>query len=434
MSETPPNIVLVSMDSLRGDHCGHLGSEHSLTPTMDALAEDGICFQNAVSPGPQTFSSMPTVFTGHHRPSEWLDSYPGETHWERRLAAINTHLRYHPTLQERLQKLGYTTVGITPNPWTSAATSFNRGFDEFIDLSNNKNDGRLPSLLGRLPGVDTDDRSVELAINMLTGSSFFSKWEEIYEQIDRIRDQLTEPYFLWVFLLDTHFPFLCSRTHRTEQRLPGMYYSAYQSEKQMRGREEDSPMADSVEQSVRRSYRDTVRASDAFLERAVADFDDATFIVHSDHGESFGEHGNYGHHHRELYDENIHVPYVIYNGGCSAEVTAPVSLASIFDATLSLARTGTVDPAEQTAEYVVSKSECGRNRAVRGTQFKYIETPDGELLFDLSCDPNENEDISQNWPQECERFQTVLDRFETTRVETHSLQQTTQSLATQGVL
>jgi len=430
------NIILVSMDSLRGDHCGFLGSQHGLTPTMDRLASEGVSFQNAITPGPQTFSSMPTVFTGRYRPGESVDSYPGDSYWERRLAAINAHLQTHPTLPERLQQLGYSTAGVTPNPWTSTASGFDRGFDQFVDLSNQDDDSRLADVAGRLPGVGSDDRAVKLAVNMVTGSSFFSKWEDIYDQIQSVREQLTEPYFLWVFLLDTHFPFLASRSHRSEQSLPGMYYSAYRSEAQMRGRGDPGPMDESLQQSLKQSYRDTVRASDAFLDRLCADFadDDPALVVHADHGESFGEHENYGHHHRQLYEENIHVPYLIHNAGLSAEITAPTSLASIYETTLELATQGTIQERTATDEYVVAKSEGGNNRAVRGSRFKYVEREDETLLFDLQRDPDEQTNIADEYQNLCAVGDDVLERFDNTRSETQKMQQTLRQFATAGQL
>ena len=52
MSEDRPNIVLVTVDSLRADHCGFMGYEEDTTPTMDAMAEDGLVLENAIAPGP----------------------------------------------------------------------------------------------------------------------------------------------------------------------------------------------------------------------------------------------------------------------------------------------------------------------------------------------------------------------------------------------
>ena len=434
MSEQRPNIVLVSMDSLRGDHCGFLGSRRGLTPAMDALAADGVNYRSAIAPGPQTFSSMPAVFTGQPRPVEDLREYPGETHWQRRIAAISEYMRTTTQFTERLRELGYTTAAITPNPWTSAPTGFDRGFDRFVDLSSEDqdDDGRR-SLIERLPGIDTDDRAVKLVVDMLTGSSFFAKWQDLYRSVSQLRADLPEPYFLWVFLLDTHYPFLTARRHREEQSLIEMYRSAYRSERLMRGRDENSRMSPSLKQSVVAGYRDTVRASDAFVERFRADGeDDPVLILHSDHGESFGEHGNYGHHHRDLYEENIHVPYVVHNAGVTAEVTTPVSLTTLPEAVLEIGRRGTFDPEAYTDEYVVSRSECGTSQAVRGRRFKYFDSGEREMLFDLSTDPDESNNVIEDNPELAAQLRARLDAEKGTWTEKRELRRASRAIASTG--
>ena len=407
-SPASKNVVLVSIDSLRADHCGYLGSEYDLTPTLDALAAEGIAFENAVAPGPQTFSSMPDAFTGQYRPPEEADDDSG---WQRRLGLIDSHLDRHPTLPERLQELGYETAAITPNPWTSEAAGFDRGFDHFRDLSGADGGGRLDRVVEALPGIDGDDRRLKLLWNLLTGSSFFNRWESIYKHFQLLRTRLSEPYFIWVFLLDTHYPFITGRTHRDEQSLRGMYLSSYRSEAAMRGNAET--MSPAVRESLQRSYRDTVGAVDGFLAKLWRDVaaDDPAVIVHSDHGESFGEHGNYGHHHRQLYEENIHVPYVVANAGCQARIEAPTTLASLPELTLDVATSGAVDPRRVTAPRVLSTNVSGTVRAVRQRRYKFIQ--DGsERLFDLERDPNEQTDVSTDAPEELRASREYLDRHD----------------------
>lgn len=412
MTASDRNIVLVSIDSLRGDHCGASGGYQGLTPTMNALAKEGVNFENAVAPGPQTFSSMPAVFTGRQRPPTTLDEYPQDSHWGRRLAPIEDHIRRFESLAERLQRWGYETAGVSPNPWTSTATGFDRGFDHFVDFSEGGTDGILHAIAERIPGVDTDSRQVTLALNLLSGSEFFSQWETLYGEIQQTRARLTEPYFLWVFILDTHYPFVAARPHRREQSLLGTYTSAYRSSGAMRGNSDG--MSEAVRESVKRSYRDTVRASDAFLERLHADLseDDPVFVVHSDHGESFGDHGNYGHHHREVYEENVHVPYFVHNAGVNATVSDPTSLSTIYDTVLDIARDGTFDPAAVGTPFAIASSECGTNRTVRGRRFKYMESDDEKLLFDLKSDPGERTDVSRAYPEVCKILETELRRFD----------------------
>jgi len=428
-----PNVILVTMDSLRADHCDPLGSTRGLTPTMEKLAADGVNFRNAISTGPQTFSSMPAVFTGRARPADPLDEYDADTHWEGRLASIKSHMHRSATLGQQLQLQGYTTAAVTPNPWTSKTAGFSRGFDRFVDLSREGTDGEWVSRLGKLPGVNTEDRAVKLLINMLTGSSFFAKWTDMYDEITRLRDELPEPYFLWVFLLDTHYPFLTDWRHRKEQSLLEMYYSTYRSEKIMRGRITGKDLPEKTRQAVLRGYRDTIRASDAFLDAIVTEGDDEPVIViHSDHGESFGEHGNYGHHHRELYEENVHVPYIISNIDKSTEVIKPVSLASIYSVIQELASTGTVTPENYTGEYVVTKSECGTKRALRGERYKYIETESERLLFDLRADEEEQENIAEEHPDLVKSLRRISEREAITEVELKELGTASKMVASSG--
>lgn len=423
------NIVAVSIDSLRGDHCGYLGDTRGLTPTLDRLAEEGVAYENAVAPGPQTFSSMPAVFTGERRPPTTLEEYPQESHWGRRLAAIDDHLRRHATIAERLQERGYDTAGVTPNPWTSTASGFDRGFDVFEDFSEEGADGWPRAIADRLPGVDTDARSMELVLNMLSGSEFFSQWETLDARIKQVREQLSEPYFLWVFVLDTHFPFLPTRAHREEQSLLGTYYSAYRSSAAMRGN--GGEMSERVRRSVQRSYRDTVRASDTFLDQLQSELadDDPALLIHSDHGESFGDHGNYGHHHRQVNEENVHVPYVVHNAGARADVDGPVSLASIHDTALTIARDGTFDPEAATDTHAVASSECGTNRAVRGARFKYVEHRDDASLFDLERDPGEQRDISADRPGLCRELRQRLAVADRHTSETNRIHRAAEAIA-----
>jgi len=418
------------MDSLRADHCGYLGDDRGLTPTLDSLADAGVAYETAISPGPRTFSTMPAVFTGHHQTSNSLAVYPGETAWERRLAAIDVHLGRHGSFPERLSDLGYDTAGISPNPWTSSASGFDRGFDHFVDFSGSDDDGLLHGIADRLP-VDTERRSVEMLLNMVAGKSFFTQWENFYDRLRQLTERLSEPYFLWVFLLDTHYPFITSRTHRTEQSLLGMYYSAYRSEGAMRGNTDS--LAPGVAASMERSYRDTVRASDDFLTHLLDDLSsaDPVTVVHSDHGESFGEHGAYGHHRGDVYEENVHVPFVVHNAGVEATISEPTSLASIHDTVLSVARQGTFDPHASTEPQVVASDVRGSSRAARGERYKLVETETGDRLFDLATDPEELRDVSAESEAIKRDLADTLESFDDHVTEVESLGRAAATVAAQ---
>lgn len=67
--ESQPNIVLVSADSLRADHCGYINSDSELTPTIDRLAEEGTAFAQAVAPGPERHRRFPSYSLASSPPS-----------------------------------------------------------------------------------------------------------------------------------------------------------------------------------------------------------------------------------------------------------------------------------------------------------------------------------------------------------------------------
>ena len=85
------------------------------------------------------------------------------------------------------------------------------------------------------------------------------------------------------------------------------------------------------------SYRDAIRSVDRFLQKVVADTpDDTSLVFHSDHGEAFNEHGTYGNQ-EMLYEENIYVPMVVYNGTHSGRIDSPVSLRQLPQQVVNLA-------------------------------------------------------------------------------------------------
>ena len=104
MPDDSRNIVMVTADSLRADHCGFVDSESSLTPTIDRLAEEGVSYSEAIAPGPRTPSSVPVLFTG-----EFMTDHESWSmaDWQGRQSRIGRHMERFTHLSERLQRRGY---------------------------------------------------------------------------------------------------------------------------------------------------------------------------------------------------------------------------------------------------------------------------------------------------------------------------------------
>jgi len=112
------NIVLITWDSVRADHCSCYGYKKETTPFLDKMARNGLKFENAIVSGIPTPVSMAGVFTGKH-----CDKVKSKS------------------LAEVLSKNGYITSAFHSNPYASRYFGFNRGFDYFKDYVWKDEDG-----------------------------------------------------------------------------------------------------------------------------------------------------------------------------------------------------------------------------------------------------------------------------------------------------
>lgn len=170
-----PNIVLITLDSTRADRMGFLGARTGRTPSLDAIARQGLVFEHAYAQAPLTVVSHATILTGtypqFHRVSEFG-------------AGLAPSLPYLPDL---LHAGGYRTAAfvgsIVLDPRKGLAPGFNRGFDVYD------------------AGFHAPQRG-----------------ESRYQSVERRGGQVVAratawlernpkgPFFLWVHLYDPHAP------------------------------------------------------------------------------------------------------------------------------------------------------------------------------------------------------------------------------------
>jgi arylsulfatase len=395
------NVVLVTADSLRADHCGYMGYGRDTTPTLDRMAADGLVFENAVSPGPSTPESMSATHTG-----EFLKPYyTGEEDSAivHRRESIRRHLSRNPTIADELSKAGYTTIGFSPNPFTSRHFGFQRGFDHYEDfLAESRTLGIYDRLFERFVSGQTSLTPIRLFLNWVEGEEIFKSWEQYYEDVLAQVRAAEEPFFLWVFLLDTHLPYLVDRHRRDGVS----WLDMWRYNLRLYTGDED-PFTEAERRKLVSLYDSTVKLVDSFLDRLTSDLGeyDPAYVFHGDHGEAFGEHGTYGHD-PFMYEENIHVPYVVSNVGRSGRYERAVSLRTIPSAIADIADIddpfGTGLPSEA-GESPVLCNPFGKRSAFRTRAEKFIWTgdlPDGNAeLYDLEADPGEARDLSEERPE-----------------------------------
>jgi arylsulfatase len=348
-----------------------MGYEKDTTPTLDSMIEDGVMFENAIAPGPATPESMPAIFTG-----KWPVKRGDEPESELRARRerIRTHMQARETLPERMQRLGYTTGAFTSNPFTSRHFGFDQGFDHFEDFMDEQNRGQLYQ---RVFNGFLDESGVSslarVFMNFWQREEVFKPWESYYDDVVEWTTEAEEPYFLWVFLMDAHNPYMSSSEYRNQSRL-GEFYANFEFWRQSH----ETPFSDELHEKLVTAYDDSIRYSDAFLERLRGDLEDPVVAVHGDHGEAFGEHGTYGHE-PYLYRENTHVPLLV-SGIQNAAYRDPVSLTALSELLVSVASGEGIE--DLAGEYAISATRQGSSTAVHTSGSDYIVSDEGDEVTD----------------------------------------------------
>lgn len=350
----PRNVVLVTVDSLRADRCGHLGYDSSVMPTIDRLAENGLQFDNAIAPAGSTRGSSTSFMTG---------GYPFERPGADRRDSIRGQVRARDTLAEKFKRMGYETAAVTANPWTSRSFGFDKGFDHFEDFMEDSISNRFRD--------DSDSGAVrETATRLLDwwkGQEMFMSWESFYDDIEQWIQSAEEPYFLWVFLVDVHMPYIPPKEHLT-------FWPLTYAANAWLFAGADERMSPLFRKPLLSAYDKTIEYTDDFVATLLDDVgDDSIVCVHADHGELFGEEGRYGHGY--LHESVINVPLVVGNVP-SERVEDPVSLQSLPELLTGLA-TGERPTVER--PYVTAQNNDGM-KVVRGREWRYQQTSTDESV------------------------------------------------------
>ncbi len=74
----PPNVILITIDTVRADHLGCYGAKNIQTPTLDGLGRDGIVFERAVSQVPLTWPSHAVILTGLYPFQNGVQDFTGQ--------------------------------------------------------------------------------------------------------------------------------------------------------------------------------------------------------------------------------------------------------------------------------------------------------------------------------------------------------------------
>ena len=411
-SARPRAIVLFVIDTLRADQLGSYGGPAGLTPHLDALAARGIVFERAHAAAPWTLPSVASLLTSSF-PCEHAVVSDGD-----RIPAAST------TLAELLGDAGYRTASVFENPYAGPLSGLDRGFE-------------------------SADQAFDTGLG--TGA-----------RIDALQP---EPLFLYIHITNPHDPYQETQLgpdtgdalgpderkaiNRKLQRFRKLTRADW-ADKRSVGSTDNSEQQEAAMQKLRDAreeilllYAKDVARADARLGSVVAAFEqrglmqDTLFVVVSDHGEEFDDHGSWQHD-QSVYEELLRVPLIVHlprGRAAGTRVATPVSLVdvvpTILDAAdlespaslrgrsllpLAFADTHDAEPPLRVTGMRLNRKKFSRSvREARGERnvvarqgpWKSIWNTDRDHteLYDLENDPSEDHDLAGENPERAAAMQ-----------------------------
>jgi arylsulfatase A-like enzyme len=270
-----PNVILISVDTLRADHLEIYGYGNQTAPNVATLAAAGQVFTNACSQAPWTIPSMASIHTGLYPHQHGAISYNG---------SIPEQVT---TLAELLKNSNYATIGVVAHAFVSRSHGFAQGFDVF--------DQSLAKAAG---------------LNSVTSSALTSI------AIRYLRRFATQNFFLWLHYFDPHYSYVRHAEFGYADQYSGVLSPVLNAEhlNQVKDR-----LSVGDRQYLLNVYDEEISFTDAAiggLLREIQDLglkDHTVIVFTADHGEEFLERNDIGHG-KKLYQELIHVPLVIAGG------------------------------------------------------------------------------------------------------------------------
>jgi arylsulfatase A-like enzyme/tetratricopeptide (TPR) repeat protein len=158
-----PNLLLVTIDTLRADHVGAYGDVDAQTPVLDRLAAEGTRFTTAISAAPLTLPSHASILTGLYPPRHGA-----------RYNGFSRLRKSYDTLAERLRDAGYATGAVIGSYVLAGKYGLDQGFDHYDDDTRSRGN----------PAKRTATEVSDGALAWLAGAR--------------------KPFFLWVHYFDPH--------------------------------------------------------------------------------------------------------------------------------------------------------------------------------------------------------------------------------------
>jgi arylsulfatase A-like enzyme len=368
--EDRPNVIVITIDTLRADHLGCYGHEKIKTPNIDRLAEEGVLFTQCIAAAPITLPSHASIMTG---------TYP-IYHGVHDNGTFRLDGRF-TTLAEVMKDAGYQTGAFVSSFPLSSRFGLDQGFDHYDDRF--QPDARAPTVLfPERKGAETTT-----------------------EALNWLESKKDNPFFLWVHYFDPH--------QRCEP--PEPFFTEYKDN--LYGGE--IAFVDAQVGTLAQYLKDNNL------------YENTVIVVTSDHGESLGEHNELTHM-IFTYDATMHVPLIFRIPEAKISKRKVTELVRGIDIMPTLLDLLGLDDSgsdvqgqslislyrgeEETERVAYIESEGPTHhfnwaslRGIRTDRYKYIEAPKPEL-YDLQADPRELTNLYRDERAKSREFREMLNR------------------------
>jgi len=365
-SQAPLNVVVITLDTCRADALGVYGQPLPASPRIDALAADGLLFENAVTSAPSTLPSHSSLFTGKEPFAHGVRSNLGYE-----LAEDNV------TLAETLRSRGYATGAQIAAPVLGRERKLGQGFEIYVDP------GKTETVLEQIEAKEAGRTRLVRPAEEITR-----------EGLAFLRANAERPFLLWLHYFDIHRPHDPPPEFRA--RVPGSPYHAEVARV-------DHAVGEIADEIERLGIRDHTLV-----------------VVTSDHGEGMGEHGEESHSFF-VYDSTMRIPLIFWGAGAvprGARADTLVRLVDVAPTVLDLVgapappgiqgtslRPLLQDPGRDLSlvgygESIEPTTTFGAStlRFVRHGRWKYIHKLNPEL-YDVVADPGELQNLAESRPE-----------------------------------
>jgi choline-sulfatase len=349
-----PNVILITIDTLRADHVGCYGYDGVKTPALDGLAADGVLFERAISQVPLTWPSHAVILTGTYPFQNGVQDFTGQP--------LAPQFR---SVAQAFKQAGYATGAVVSAFVLDRSWGLARGFDYYDDA--------FSAETFQKKDIGLVDRRAE---------------ESVAQALAWLKKTPRRPFFFWLHLYDPHSPYDPPEPYRTE-------YASHLYDGEI-------------------AYADHELGKLVAWLKTNKLYDSSLIVALSDHGESLGEHGEYEHGFF-VYNATVHVPLIVKppaGSGISRDrrrqpvetaAVAPTLLAlagvkdqiqNQFQAASVLAANGSPQASGYSETYYpFSSFGWSPLRALESERYHYIEAPKPEL-YDLESDPGERHNLA----------------------------------------